>query len=163
MFALQRRPWAGLAKSLPIFRGFLAPGHNLACILTNRGRTVEEGEGINWAIAEALAFRLLTLVPSAICPPNHLCSSQAKFVVCNPLLSDFGCLGLELGYSLVSRNALTIWWAHFGNFPNSAQVIIDQYIVARERKWLQCSNLIVSPTCGFDGQGPEAFPTIGPV
>ena len=42
-------------------------------------------------------------------PLNNLGSSQARFVVCNSSLSEFGILGFELGYSLVSPDALSVW------------------------------------------------------
>ncbi|KAH6907715.1 oxoglutarate dehydrogenase [Coprinopsis sp. MPI-PUGE-AT-0042] len=163
-------------------KGF-TPHRNLARILTNRAKTVEEGKGIDWATAEALAFGSLALEKVHVrvsgqdvergtfsqrhavihdqvneqqfVPLNNLGSSQAKFVVCNSSLSEFGCLGFELGYSLVSPNALTIWEAQFGDFANSAQVIIDQFIAAGERKWLQRTGLVVNLPHGFDGQGPE--------
>lgn len=156
---------------------------NLARILATRGKTVEEGQNIDWATAEALAFGTLALeqihvrvsgqdvergtfsqrhavlhdqeTEEQYIPLNHLGSNQARFTICNSSLSEFGCLGFELGYSLVSPDALTIWEAQFGDFANNAQCIIDQFIASGERKWLQRTGLVVNLPHGYDGQGPE--------
>lgn len=159
------------------------PHRNLARILTQRGKTVEEGRNIDWSTAEALAFGSLALERVHVrvsgqdvergtfsqrhavlhdqsnehqyVPLNNLGSNQARFVVCNSSLSEYGTLGFELGYSLVSPDFLTIWEAQFGDFANNAQCIIDQFIAAGERKWLQRSGLVMNLPHGYDGQGPE--------
>ncbi|KDQ56423.1 hypothetical protein JAAARDRAFT_36583 [Jaapia argillacea MUCL 33604] len=156
---------------------------NLARILTARGKTVESGQNIDWSTAEALAFGSLVLEKKHIrlsgqdvergtfsqrhavvhdqanerqyVPLNNIAPHQAHFVVCNSHLSEYGTLGFELGYSLVSPDALTIWEAQFGDFANNAQCIIDQFIASGERKWLQRTGLVMSLPHGYDGQGPE--------
>ncbi|KAJ3157719.1 hypothetical protein HDU89_000096 [Geranomyces variabilis] len=97
---------------------------------------------------------------STFVPLNHLVagdvvSSQNHFTVCNSSLSEFGCLGFELGYSMVSPHQLVIWEAQFGDFANNAQCIIDQFIVSGEQKWLQRTGLTLLLPHGYDGQGPE--------
>jgi 2-oxoglutarate dehydrogenase E1 component len=159
------------------------PHKNLARIIATRGKTVSEGKNIDWSTAEALAFGTLCLEGTHVrvsgqdvergtfsqrhavihdqeteqthVALKHLGSEQGSFTVTNSHLSEFGTLGFELGYSLVSPNSLTIWEAQFGDFANNAQCIIDQFIAAGERKWLQRTGLVLNLPHGYDGQGPE--------
>ncbi|KAL2798439.1 thiamine diphosphate-binding protein [Aspergillus keveii] len=156
---------------------------NLKRILSNRKKTVEEGQNIDWATAEALAFGSLVNegyhvrvsgqdvergtfsqrhavlhdqeTESTYTPLQHISKDQGSFVIANSSLSEFGALGFEYGYSLTSPNALVMWEAQFGDFANNAQCIIDQFIASGESKWLQRSGLVLSLPHGYDGQGPE--------
>ena len=58
----------------------------------------------------------------------NLYPDQAPYTVCNSSLSEYGVLGFELGYSMTNPNALVLWEAQFGDFSNTAQCIIDQFI-----------------------------------
>ncbi|KAL5476498.1 KGD1_2 [Sanghuangporus weigelae] len=146
--------------------------------MTESKQTVEEGTNIDWATVEALAFGCLVLEKKHVrvsgqdvergtfsqrhavlhdqeneqqyVPFNSLGSNQARFIICNSSLSEYGTLGVELGYSLVSPDTLTVWEAQFGDSANNARCIIDQYIASGERKWLQRTGLMMTLSHGSD-------------
>jgi 2-oxoglutarate dehydrogenase E1 component len=151
--------------------------------LDNRKKMIETGEGIDWAMAEALAFGSLLLEDHRVrlsgqdvergtfsqrhsvltdqeneeryTPLNHIREDQARFEVINSMLSEEAVLGFEYGYTLSEPNALTLWEAQFGDFANGAQVVFDQFISSGERKWLRMSGLVCLLPHGYEGQGPE--------
>ncbi len=151
--------------------------------LDNRAKAIEEGVGIDWATAEALAFGSLLQEGHPVrlsgqdsergtfsqrhsvlfdqeteerhTPLNHLGPGQARFEVLNSMLSEEAVLGFEYGYSTAEPRALTLWEAQFGDFANGAQVVFDQFISSGERKWLRMSGLVCLLPHGYEGQGPE--------
>jgi 2-oxoglutarate dehydrogenase E1 component len=88
-------------------------------------------------------------------PLEHLAPNQARCEIYNSTLSEAGVLGFEYGYSRDYPEALVLWEAQFGDFANSAQIIIDQFISAAEDKWDLPSGVGLLLPHGYEGQGPE--------
>ena len=153
-------------------------------VLDHRRKMIEDGHGLDWAMAEHLAFATLLMegfpvrlsgqdvqrgtfsqrhavlvnqeTEKRYTPLNHLIKGQqVKLEAINSMLSEEAVLGFEYGYSLAEPNALTLWEAQFGDFANGAQVVFDQFISSGERKWLRMSGLVCLLPHGYEGQGPE--------
>jgi 2-oxoglutarate dehydrogenase E1 component len=155
----------------------------LGRIRAKQFKAIEDGEGLEWAQAEALAFGTLLLEGFPVrlsgqdvgrgtfsqrhavlvdqqseekyVPLNHLRDGQAQFDVVDSLLSELAVLGFEYGYSLSEPQSLVLWEAQFGDFANGAQVIIDQFISSAESKWQRMSGLVMLLPHGYEGNGPE--------
>src|SRR5262249_57287941 len=121
--------------------------------LDARGKWMEDGVGIDWSTAEALAFCSLLLDGHRVrlsgqdsergtfsqrhsvlidqetearhTPFNHLSDKQARYEVVNSMLSEEAVLGFEYGYSLAEPDALTLWEAQFDDFSHAAHVRLD--------------------------------------
>ena len=163
-------------------KGFNA-NRKILRLLESKKKMFDEGEGIDWATAEALAFGSLLVeghpvrlsgqdvgrgtfsqrhavlvdqeTEAQYLPLNNIRPGQAPFEVIDSPLSEAGVLGFEYGYSLAEPRSLVIWEAQFGDFANGAQVIIDQFISSGESKWLRMSGLVMMLPHGYEGQGPE--------
>ena len=88
-------------------------------------------------------------------PIQNLSGALAPMELHNSPLSESACLGFEYGYSAASPESLILWEAQFGDFGNSAQVIIDSFIAAGESKWGQTTRLTMLLPHGYEGSGPE--------
>ncbi len=152
-------------------------------LLERRREVLDAGGPIDWSHAEALAIgSLLALgVPVRLTgqdsergtfsqrhavlhdaktgdrysPLQHLRDANAPFELHNSPLSEQACMGFEYGYSVQAPDALVLWEAQFGDFVNSAQVIIDQFLVSGLAKWGQTSRLTLLLPHGYEGSGPE--------
>uniref|UniRef100_A0A3Q2Z1K2 2-oxoglutarate dehydrogenase complex component E1 n=1 Tax=Hippocampus comes TaxID=109280 RepID=A0A3Q2Z1K2_HIPCM len=95
-------------------------------------------------------------IDKKICiPMNHISSDQAAYTVCNSSLSEYGVLGFELGFAMANPNALILWEAQFGDFHNTAQCIIDQFISSGQAKWVRQNGIVLLLPHGMEGMGPE--------
>lgn len=151
-------------------------------IIETRLKNYEEDK-LDWALGELLAYGSLLLEGNNVrfsgqdvirgtfshrhsklydektnrpyCALMHLSKDQGDLKIYNSHLSEYAVLAFEFGYSLASPKSLNIWEAQFGDFSNTAQVVIDQFISSAEAKWERMSGLTLLLPHGYEGQGPE--------
>jgi 2-oxoglutarate dehydrogenase E1 component len=159
------------------------PNPRVKKLLDDRAARVTRGEGLDWGTAETLAYGSLLLEGTPVrvsgqdsvrgtfghrhaaifdatdgrpwVPLNHIEDGQALLEPVNSPLSEEAVLGFEYGMSSADPRRLTVWEAQFGDFVNSAQVIIDQFIVSGESKWQRMSGLVLLLPHAYEGQGSE--------
>jgi 2-oxoglutarate dehydrogenase E1 component len=149
-------------------------------VLAERQRLFNEGS-VDWSSAELLSLGSLlsegvsvrltgedvrrgTFSQRHVAPtdaetgvPHSVFSSsdRASFEVYDSVLSEYAAVGFETGYVLRDPSSMVLWEAQFGDFANTAQVIIDQYIAPAREKWGVTTPLVMLLPHGFEGQGPE--------
>ena len=151
-------------------------------LLADRKKMVEDDGNLDWAMGELLAYASLLdeghnvrlsgqdvergtfSHRHAILKVEHseeeVClldniSEFTSFEAYNSLLSEYGVLGFDYGYSMARPNDLIIWEAQFGDFSNGAQIMLDQFISCAEDKWKVMSGLVMLLPHGYEGQGAE--------
>ncbi|KAJ1827909.1 hypothetical protein LPJ56_001401 [Coemansia sp. RSA 2599] len=170
-------------KSVAVDSAFSVHPRLLKHHIQPRLKKLSDGTSIDWATAEALALGTLLKegynirlcgqdvgrgtfsqrhamfvcqeTENVFVPLNSIGGPQGKLEVANSNLSELAVLGFEYGVSIQSPRILPIWEAQFGDFHNTAQVIIDTYISSGETKWLRQSGLVMLLPHGYDGAGPE--------
>ena len=152
-------------------------------VLQRRFKSISEGKGIDWACAESLAFGSLLYqgvnvrlsgqdcgrgtfsqrhailvdqkTEQKFSTLNNFLNKGSRVEIVDSPLSEAAVLGFEYGYTLADPNTLVLWEAQFGDFANGAQLIIDQFIISGESKWLRMSGITMLLPHGYEGQGPE--------
>jgi len=88
-------------------------------------------------------------------PLQTLPQARASFEICNSPLSEYACVGFELGYNLQEPGRLVLWEAQYGDFINGAQIILDEYLTSGRAKWGMAPSLVLLLPHGYEGQGPD--------
>ena len=148
-----------------------------------RRQAIQAGGGVEWCLAESLAFAALALegvhvrvsgqdvergtftqrhavvtdfkTGEKYCSLQKIAKVQASVTISNSSLSEFGVCGFEVGYAMENPKSLVVWEAQFGDFANGAQTIFDQFLASGEAKWDRQCGLCISLPHGYSGAGPE--------
>src|SRR5688572_26605244 len=88
-------------------------------------------------------------------PLQTLPQAKAAFEIRNSPLSEYACVGFELGYNLQEAGRLVMWEAQYGDFINGAQIILDEYLTSGRAKWGMAPSLVLLLPHGYEGQGPD--------
>ena len=152
-------------------------------LLDQRQEMMKKESGINWGMAELLAYASLLIEGFAVrlvgqdsergtfshrhallydCETDETFNALKQFEsrgvhfnIYNSVLSEQATLGFEYGYANTDPFTLVIWEAQFGDFSNGAQVIIDQFISSAWQKWQRLCGIVLLLPHGYEGQGPE--------
>ncbi|MEX1018093.1 MAG: 2-oxoglutarate dehydrogenase E1 component, partial [Litorilinea sp.] len=88
-------------------------------------------------------------------PLHHSADVRAAFEVRNSPLSENAAIGFEYGYNIQSPTTFVLWEAQYGDFINSGQSVIDEFVVSGRAKWGQTPSLALLLPHGYEGQGPD--------
>ncbi len=173
----------GLARKLATVPAGFQLHRQVAKLMADRGRMAGGELAVDWGFAESLAYASILVSGNKVritgqdcargtfahrhavlhdersgaehVPLKTLAKGQASFTIYDSLLSEEAVLAFEYGYATTMPNALIVWEAQFGDFANSAQVVIDQFITSGEHKWQRLCGLTMLLPHGYEGQGPE--------
>ena len=164
--------------------GFL-PDKKLARLLQRREKALAtpDENTLDWAAAEALALASILAEGTSIrltgedvergtfshrhavlhhretgvehCLFQELSEAKAAFEIRNSPLTENGVIGFEYGYNIQAPERLVVWEAQYGDFINTAQAIIDEFVVSGKAKWEQTPSLVLLLPHGYEGQGPD--------
>ena len=155
----------------------------VARFLDERRRSIDDGQGLNWATAEALALATLAAEGTPVrfggqdsvrgafsqrhlevhdqrTGARHLtlspvAAADVGLEIHNTPLIEHAIVCYEYGLSIADPRRLVVWEAQFGEFLNYAQAVFDQAIACGEDRWLRSSGLVILLPHGLDGGGPD--------
>lgn len=161
------------------------PNRKLGRVLERRRDIFADPDAatVDWATAEALAFGAILADGTPIrltgedvergtfshrhallrdeatgavhIPLQHVPQARAAFEVRNSPLSEAATIGFEYGYNVQAPERLVIWEAQYGDFINTAQAVVDEFLVSGRAKWEQTPSLVLLLPHGYEGQGPD--------
>ena len=181
--AVSEQTFGTVFDSLMSWPSDFKPLRKVEKLLQDKIKLYKEESKIDWATAELMAYGTLLLdgkdvrmsgqdvkrgtfshrhavlrdenTDVAYSRLSRIPGAKGQFRIYNSLLSEYGVLGFEYGYSLASPDSLVLWEAQFGDFSNGAQTIIDQFIASAEQKWNRMNGVVMLLPHGYEGQGPE--------
>lgn len=174
-----------LNQALLNLPGSFQPDKKLARAMKKRRDVLDDPDevSVDWATAEALALASILAEGTAVrltgedvargtfshrhavfhdretgktyCPLQSIPQAKAAFEIRNSPLSENGVIGFEYGYNIQAPERLVIWEAQYGDFINTAQAMIDEFVVSGKAKWEQTPSLVLLLPHGYEGQGPD--------
>lgn len=181
--SINKKDFVSLAQKISTLPTNMVFFNKLVRLFDDRKKMLEDEGRLDWAMGELMAYATLLEEGHPVrisgqdvergtfshrhavirledreevyVPLSNLSDQQAKFTIYNSLLSEYGVLGFDYGYSFTAPNSLVVWEAQFGDFGNGAQIIIDQYLSSAEDKWKRMNGIVMLLPHGYEGQGAE--------